>query len=194
MINPIEWIKRRQHAQGYGIQSPWAYNFVRNVVCERLPYYGYKDVESVLSPSIDKRLIKRGRLYFRIANYLQATSWMMYNLSDCQLANYVRAGSLHTTLYQCDDNKPHEFHIETKYDVTVIGERLSHKEAQLQFCMENNGESIIIIEGINKYAHLQQLWKKVLQHPQATVAFDLYYEGIIFCNTTKNKQLYKLIY
>lgn len=35
---------RLRHRHGYGVQSPWAYELVRDVFFEKLPYYAYKDL------------------------------------------------------------------------------------------------------------------------------------------------------
>ncbi|MBQ6966205.1 MAG: hypothetical protein IJP82_11060 [Bacteroidaceae bacterium] len=36
-------IPRAIHRHGYGIQSPWAYQLVRDVLFEPLPYYAYQE-------------------------------------------------------------------------------------------------------------------------------------------------------
>ncbi|MDE6498034.1 MAG: hypothetical protein K2L21_05185 [Muribaculaceae bacterium] len=36
------WWRRLRHSRGFGVHSPSAYRFIREVLCERLPYYGYE--------------------------------------------------------------------------------------------------------------------------------------------------------
>lgn len=36
------WWRRLRHSRGYGVHSPSAYRFIREVLCEHLPYYGYE--------------------------------------------------------------------------------------------------------------------------------------------------------
>ncbi len=39
------WWKRLRHSRGFGVHSPSAYRFIREVICERLPYYGYEQAD-----------------------------------------------------------------------------------------------------------------------------------------------------
>lgn len=51
---------RAKHRHGFGIQSPWAYELVRDVLYERLPYYAY--AEQGLATPLEQQL-------FRIRNH-----------------------------------------------------------------------------------------------------------------------------
>ena len=68
--------KLYRHSRGFGIHSPFAYSFVCNVLCERLPYYAYdylRDVRQAVTESAPRgshRVIslKSAKLLFRITN------------------------------------------------------------------------------------------------------------------------------
>ncbi len=68
--------KLYRHSRGFGIHSPFAFNFVCNVLCERLPYYAYdylRDVRRAVLESAPRgrhRVIslKSAKLLFRITN------------------------------------------------------------------------------------------------------------------------------
>ena len=68
--------KLYRHSRGFGIHSPFAFSFVCNVLCERLPYYAYdylRDVRQVVLESAPRgrhRVIslKSAKLLFRITN------------------------------------------------------------------------------------------------------------------------------
>lgn len=68
-MNPFLFIKRIRHCAGFGVQSPNDYCFVRNVIYERLPYYGYAE----LSQEQSSRARWIARLLLRIANHAQAS-------------------------------------------------------------------------------------------------------------------------
>ena len=34
----LGWFQRLRHGRGFGVHSPWAYRFIREVLRERLPY------------------------------------------------------------------------------------------------------------------------------------------------------------
>lgn len=66
-MNIIEYISRIGKSRGFGIQSPWAYSFVTEVIGERLPYYAYADIDRRCST---RRQRKQQRLYHRIRNFV----------------------------------------------------------------------------------------------------------------------------
>ena len=41
----FDWIKRQRSSRGFGIHSPFAYNFVMNVLREKYPYYAYDEIK-----------------------------------------------------------------------------------------------------------------------------------------------------
>ena len=41
MESLIRKINRYRQSRGYGVQSPSDYEFIRNVIKERMPYYAY---------------------------------------------------------------------------------------------------------------------------------------------------------
>ena len=62
-----EHILRIGKARGFGIQSPWAFAFVTELIGERLPYYAYADIDSKYA---DRRERKLQKLMFRIRNFV----------------------------------------------------------------------------------------------------------------------------
>lgn len=67
-INPVRSYKRWRHGRGFGIHSPFAYDFVTRTLRERLPYYAYSKLDALAAEkwqgvSGSARL----RLIFRIA-------------------------------------------------------------------------------------------------------------------------------
>ena len=61
--------KRWRHGRGFGIHSPFAFDFITRTLRERLPYYGYDDIDAAVAssaapPEISERCL---RLVFRIA-------------------------------------------------------------------------------------------------------------------------------
>ena len=41
LLHPFVWLLRFRHRRGYGVHSPFAFNFITDVVYQRLPYYKY---------------------------------------------------------------------------------------------------------------------------------------------------------
>lgn len=71
---------RHHRSGGFGIHSPYAYNFVRNVWRQRLPYYAYGGIRQLLDTiresttprqrrQLDLISEREARLLFRVANF-----------------------------------------------------------------------------------------------------------------------------
>ena len=65
----IVWLRRAHRSKGFGVQSPWAYRFIRYVVNEPYPYYKYEHLKSRCM-ALTKRLVS-------YANYISA--WRNYH-------------------------------------------------------------------------------------------------------------------
>ncbi len=65
MRNPFDFISRQWQSWGFGVQSPWAYSFVKEVIKERLPYYDYYLIDRKFLNEDDR---KRQKLYLRLRN------------------------------------------------------------------------------------------------------------------------------
>lgn len=61
----VEYWERWQRSRGYGVQSPWAYRFVTEVVGERRPYYGYEQIDREAGSGYERRY---RRLLLRVRN------------------------------------------------------------------------------------------------------------------------------
>lgn len=74
-------LSRRHRSGGFGIHSPFAFNFVLNVLRERLPYYAYDELlsqRSLVAASVKKYKrhpavisYKNAKMLFRITNYFK---------------------------------------------------------------------------------------------------------------------------
>ena len=85
------WIVRATKCQGFGIQSPWAFRFARNVINEHAPYYAYSELKKAF-PYATKLEHKLGKLYFRVANFMQPTCWCIVGEAEEWIVPYVKAG------------------------------------------------------------------------------------------------------
>ena len=85
------WIVRATKCQGFGIQSPWAFRFARNVINEHALYHVYGDMKKAF-PYATKLEHKLGKLYFRVANFIQPTCWCIVGEGEEWIEPYVKAG------------------------------------------------------------------------------------------------------
>lgn len=79
---------RMWQSRGFGIQSPWAYSFLHDVIRERLPYYAYEFIDRCYA---DNRLRRRQRLYHRLRNYCHASSLDIVDASQLSFGRVISA-------------------------------------------------------------------------------------------------------
>ena len=156
---------------GFGIQSPTDYRFVRYVVNEQWPYYAY----STMGQQDDWLRRKLGRLYFRIANYLQPS----------QIIDMVGAQEyLHTACPKAIiPSRSTSLGELTKIELAIVPIQSEYQQL-FSWCDEN---SVVIFENIFQQP---ELWHCLQHHPQTTVTFDLYYCGIVFFDKSRSPHNY----
>ena len=96
------WLRRVKYSRGFGVQSPSAYQFIRYVLTEHYPYYAYATLRH-RHHNEGHAVQKRGRLFFRLANYLQAKQWFHAGDKADVYANYVNEGCSKTQFLPLDE-------------------------------------------------------------------------------------------
>ena len=152
------WLIRICHCRGFGIQSPTDYWFVRYVVNEHWPYYQYSEIGN----GDDWLTRKLGLLYFRLANWLQPDI-----ITSSHYHEYLLAGC-------------HSARIGQEGQLTII----HANEVTLSDALFRE-QSVVVIENIQSD---KTLWQHIKTDPRATITFDLYYCGIIICDSKRTKK------
>lgn len=178
------WLHRMGYSRGFGVQSPSAYSFIRYVLNEHYPYYAYAPLcEKYKAESHATK--KKGRLYFRLANFAQATCWYDYLPETKAYADYVCAGCQSTVFKSIDATAiPQHFriaHLSMKGDYKAVYEALSAVAT---------ADSILILEGIYDNRDTKAFWKQVVERVEAVTTYDLYSCGIVLFDTSKFKHHY----
>ncbi|WP_252761574.1 hypothetical protein [Segatella cerevisiae] len=181
-------IWRLRHMYGFGVQSPSAYSFIRNIVNEKYPYYDYSDLKAQF-PHAAYLSRKLGELYFRIANAYQPKTWFSYLPSSDIYSSYIHSGCQQTVIVhidtKSDQNLPDQLnHFDLAY-VNLIQEGIPVGEKLLHLADQH---SILILEQIHSNKQNRHFWRQVIASPLTCLTFDLYYCGIIFFDRTKSKQ------
>lgn len=65
------WLQRLRHGRGFGVHSPWAYRFIREVLRESLPYYAYPEVDALARAADWPGGREQARLLMRISAFMQ---------------------------------------------------------------------------------------------------------------------------
>lgn len=82
-----EYLRRMGKAHGFGIQSPWAYSFVKDVITETLPYYIYEEIDAKAKSHKDAKYQK---LFHRLRNYAHDDKFVMCSLSELESDSILR--------------------------------------------------------------------------------------------------------
>ena len=164
-------LSRLHHSLGFGIQSPTDYAFVRYVVNEHWRYYAYKQLDRLDGDWLEHQL---GRLYFRLANWRQPSKMM-----EDEFAPYWQAGCNHVRLTKEMES------------MELVRVRMSDVNKSLLHYIYNkvDDQSVLIVEGI--WQDWKQ-WHQIQDNQRVRVSFDLYYCGIVFFDSKREKQHYKV--
>ena len=165
LMRPIVWLRRIGHCRGFGIQSPSDYWIVRYVINEHWPYYQYE----TLGRDDDWLKRKLGRLYFRMANWLQPSviesdGYQDYLQAGCQRAVF---GESHE-LIRLPLEKDYRSYLPSIYNKV-------------------NERTVLIVENIWRD---MSFWKDIIGDERTGVTFDLYYCGIVMFDKKRHKQNY----
>ena len=161
------WLRRIGHCQGFGIQSPNDYWFVRYVVNEHWPYYQYSSV----GMGDDWLTRKIGRLCFRVANWRQPATVVCSK----DISPYVQAGCQHSSIKT--EGTDADMMVLTVDEVARLLESIAS--------MDERG--VLIVKDIWR---CPRLWQQIIGEERVRVTFDLYYCGIVFFDSKREKHNY----
>lgn len=181
------FVRRFTHSRGFGIQSPSAYRFDRDVINAHHPYHAYADLQHAF-PQQDWLTMKLARLYFRIANATQARRWALCTHQNDVYRAYIQTGCRTAILVDGDEvGQVDKVAASDVLVMTMEDDRWPMCEA---FVSRAHERSMLIVEGIYASKKAKMRWKELVNDERTVVAFDLYDCGIIFFDHTKSKQVY----
>lgn len=177
----LVWFMRCGHSRGFGIQSPWAYRFVRYVINEHYPYYAYSELATSLK--VDYRL---PRLYFRLANYMQSSDWYSYFSQAEEYENYIHYGCKKCDVVAvCDVER-----LPKKFDIVSVGLREDYVHICERLISCAHSGTLIIVEGIHQRKAALAYWRKIIKDQRVRISFDLYVCGLLFFDPKQHKRHY----
>ena len=133
-------------------------------------------------PDLSWKDLKLYRLYFRLANYSQASTWLLKGSFDDVLLHYVKAGC-YSVCFTHDNS-------EVAAAGVILINDVPTNDVLDYFLCNASSNSIIIIENIHVSKEASMMWNSIVQDARVGRTFDLYYCGIIFMDKEKCKQHY----
>lgn len=194
------WLKRFRYRCGYGVHSPFAFNFITNVIYERGCYYAYQELEGNQAcqdrsqpVKTCKRLKKVHRLLFRLVNYIQPS--VIIDAGEPGIASlYMRTGKKNAeyiSVVPSDDKLPQLLETSSFYLYIHCPEEPDFVRNIFDYCIGNaSKESLVVIGDIYRSDSTKALWKQIIDDERVGITFDLYDVGILFFDKSKIKQHY----
>ena len=176
------WLTRLGHCRGFGIQAPDDYRFVRYVINEHWPYYAYDQ----LAPADDWLQRKLGRLYLRLANYLQPQTVVdmtghspSHSLHRCSgMEAYLKAGCQRSTIVSSlppsAADGPSIILCDGSTDASLL----------IDACSQ---QTMLVV---HRMWECKELWQAIVADQRTFTTFDLFYCGIAFFRQRHDKHQY----
>lgn len=188
------WLSRINRCKGFGIQSPWAYAFVCDVINNHRPYAAYAEVEN-RGRDLSHMERKLGRLCLRLADSLKAETIVNSGDGDGASGLYLRAGNGDAKLaYLPDGCSLEAFRILTGHFKSIELMRFTPENCDRELFEEAARKAqdgtVFIIEGIKHGARMKRFWREVALPANGAVTFDLYYCGLVCFKPKLYKQDY----
>ena len=159
-------LRRLGHSRGFGIQSPFAYRMVTEVLCQRMPYHLYGVLESLM-PDLEGRRLKVCQLLMRLANYCQSpTTYVAADVAAEEKA-YVLAGCRHTRFAEKMDGCRFVVVRATSASVNSVLAAV-------------HTDMIVAMTDISEKGKLKPAWLQLKGSALAVVSFDLMDVGVVF--------------
>lgn len=173
-----EWLRRLGRSRGFGIQSPSAYQFVTEILCQRMPYYAYDELLARF-PEVDGRQRKLYRLLFRLSNFRQAAqTYVTPQLSEAG-REYLLAGNRRTTLGEAAEG----------CELAVV----SASDGDLSRFLEVlPDDGVLILLGLRRKGHLSAFWPVVKACERVGMTFDAYDVGVALLGRNLHRQHYSV--
>lgn len=187
VLRYLHWLRRIKYCRGFGVQSPSAYRFIRYVINEHYPYYAYDELRKEL-PRLDSLTRKRMELYFRVANFRQASLWLDFCERNDVIATYVGRGCHATQVRRITDLR--QITADDRIEVLRICPTAG-SEAVLEAALQQaDDHTLFIIEDIGYNDTAKRMWQKLIESDLTSVSYDLYYLGIAFFDRKRYKANY----
>ena len=179
---------RIPRSRGFGIQSPSAYAFLRDVINRHSTHFDYP-VDLNTKTEFSSLVQKRRRLVCRLLLHLRP----VHIILDAYCYPYFLDCGLHHAVCSSMDNFDFKISVPSKFfilDTAVLRDVCLYE--RILGSVDSN--TLLVIFNIYRNSLNISIWNKLLQDSRTGVSFDLYDCGIIFFDLKKYKQNFKVNY
>ncbi len=172
--NPIVWLLQVRHRKGYGVHSPFAFDFVTDVLYNHSSYYAYKEIDASLRWWQRARVKSMRHLLLRLANYRCPKTLYVHGVDE-ENVQALLLGSRGAKLVESTDAQG--------VDMLLLG---TEDEVAMQCIAEG---SMVVLWNLTRQ---RPQWQRLQDDERITVTFDLHDIGIAFARQDLNKQHYTI--
>ncbi len=181
----LVWLSRIHRCQGFGVQSPSDFRFVREVINSHThrPAYELLDRELPKTKGLERKLC---RLYFRLTESRKPET----------VVNFGEGKSTPSTVYMakgCGESRiSGSFDGTDTVDLMRIKLRGDCNRTYEEAVAHAGQHSVLVLEDIKRGRKERRLWRKAEKDERTGVTFDLYYAGIVFFDKKRYKENYTI--
>lgn len=187
----LAWLCRWPRALGFGIQSPWAYHFVTQVINDRADYKAYRVLQEAM-PADTSASLQLARLLFRFACAETPNHWLIRTPHATLYGRYIQAGYPPSKLLSRELGDGEDASLVP--DVYLVHLEEDWKSCFLRFIAQPRNGTFFIVEGISLNRDCRRIWKEMVARCRHYLTFDLFDCGIILYDPTKTIGHYRLIF
>lgn len=192
----FDWKKlfrRWSQSKGFGVQSPFAYHFIRGVIEEKEMYYAYSTLATERKVTLQNESLndeKADRLLLRLSNFYQPNIIMVpdegfalsrqYLVQGCRKAHILTYRDTEDLITQLNSRSSPIDLLYINLSAALVFESIQPRLSE---------PSLLIVAGITSTAESRQQWKVITDNSEG-LTFDLGSLGIVMNNRHGNDKHY----
>lgn len=195
------WIKRIRHRKGYGVQSPFAFDFITGVIYEKGAYYDYPNLATLYKQMKKEKSVRFSKrvdqLLFRIANFHQPDVIVDFGGPSKDAYLYLSAGCKHAKVHILHPSEEglrkldEILHEHQDQRVLISLAQGTHTQRAKEVVLPYIKDNFLLVEhDIYRTPAVRQQWDDYKKQEKVILTFDLYDLGISMFDKRYNKQDY----
>lgn len=192
-------LHRLRTGKGFGVQSPFAYELIRNVFREPLPFYAFHEPDLRAAAHADAPVFTADkervcRMLFRLTVFFTPETVCIAG-HDGRAAAYVVRARSKTRVLSLTSLRTETTDVMCTAPMVYLPLGAQTDNFVDALCRGNHHfppGKVVIIGAIGREQKAAALWKKLLRETQPTVTFDLNDAGVAVYDATKTPGHYRL--
>lgn len=207
MLSPWVWLRRFRQRCGYGVHSPYAFDFITGVIYEHSQYYAYQVLDRMLPKAVRALHLRPQKilhLLFRVANFSHPRQ-ALYLGQRTLAKEYLRAavpsatwtetlnaenGSMALCAERLNAENVSMANSETSTEIhsEIHAMDFVYLDSPVAGVLDFvHGHSVLVVDHLRKNLGF---WAELLQDERVAISFDLYDVGIIIFDKQYHRKDY----